>query len=48
MARVNHVQLEDDDMRAQEEYDSLFHDAKNKSTQQDFVGPSSVLTFLTN
>jgi hypothetical protein len=26
MARVNHVQLEDNDMRAQEEYDSLFYE----------------------
>ena len=43
MARVNLVQLEDDDVRAQEEYDSLFYeldsDAENESTQQDFCRP---------
>src|ERR1700691_1914696 len=52
MARVNLVRLEDDDVRAQEEYDSLFYeldsDTEGESTQQDFCRPSSVLTFLTN
>ena len=43
MARVNLVRLEDDDVRAQEEYDSLFYeldaDAKEELTQQDFCRP---------
>ena len=43
MARVNLVRLEDDDVRAQEEYDSLFYeldsDAENEATQQDFCRP---------
>src|SRR6202167_2291813 len=43
MARVNLVQLEDNDVRAQEEYDSLFYeldsDAENELTQQDFCRP---------
>ena len=43
MARVNLVWLEDDDVRAQEEYDSLFYeldsDTENESTQQDFCRP---------
>ena len=43
MARVNLVQLEDNDVRAQEEYDSLFYeldsDTENESTQQDFCRP---------
>jgi hypothetical protein len=49
MARVNHVWLEDDDVRAQEEYDSLFYkldsDAKNESTQQDFHRPLQCFDF---
>ena len=43
MARVNLVQLEDNDVRAQEEYDSLFYEldseAENELTQQDFCRP---------
>jgi hypothetical protein len=43
MARVNLVQFEDNDVKAQEEYDSLFYEpdsnAKNESTQQDFCRP---------
>jgi hypothetical protein len=43
MARVNLVRLKDDDVRAQEEYDSLFYeldsDTENESTQQDFCRP---------
>ena len=43
MARVNLVRLEDDDVRAQEEYDSLFYkldsDTENELTQQDFCRP---------
>jgi hypothetical protein len=43
MARVNLVQLKDEDMRAQEEYDSLFYeldsDAEGESTQRNFCRP---------
>jgi hypothetical protein len=43
MARVNLVCLEDNDVRAQEEYDSPFYeldsDAENELTQQDFGRP---------
>src|ERR1700691_4274524 len=43
MARVNPVRLEDDDVRAQEEYDSLFYeldsDVEGESTQWDFCRP---------
>src|ERR1700729_2201088 len=43
MARVNHVWLEDDDMRAQEDYDSLFYEldsnGENESTQHYFCRP---------
>ena len=43
MARVNLVWLEDDDVRAQEEYDSLFYeldsDVEGESTQRDFCRP---------
>ena len=43
MARVNLVRLEDEDVRAQEEYDSLFYeldsDTEGESTQRDFCRP---------
>ena len=43
MARVNHVRLEDNDVRAQEDYDSLFYeldsDAEDESARQDFCRP---------
>jgi|ERR1700729_2089902 hypothetical protein len=43
MARVNHIWLEDDDVRAQEDYNNLFYelnsDAERESTQQDFCRP---------
>src|ERR1700683_4270317 len=43
MARVNHVRLEDDDVRAQEDYDGLFYeldsDAEDESARQDFCRP---------
>src|SRR6202167_3080092 len=43
MARVNLVRLEDDDVRAQEEYDSLFYEldsnTEGESTQRDFCRP---------
>ena len=43
MARVNHVWLKDNDMRAQEDYNSLFYeldsDTEDKSTQWDFCRP---------
>ena len=43
MARVNHIRLEDDDVRAQEDYNGLFYeldsDTKGESTQQDFCRP---------
>ena len=43
MARVNHIRLEDDDVRAQEDYDGLFYeldsDTEGESTQWDFCRP---------
>ena len=43
MVRVNYIQLEDDDVRAQEDYDNLFYeldsDAEEESTQRDFCKP---------
>src|ERR1700721_2974476 len=43
MVRVNYIQLEDDDVRAQEDYNNLFHeldsDTEGESTQQDFCKP---------
>ena len=43
MDRVNLVRLEDEDVRAQEEYDSLFYeldsDTEGESTQRDFCRP---------
>ena len=51
LAGVNFIWLEDDDIQAQENYDHLFYELDSNaedSNQQDFIGPSSVLTFLTN
>ena len=52
LARVNCIQLEDNDLKAQDDYDNLFYelesDSEEGSDQQDFCSPSSVLTFLTN
>ena len=43
MARVNHIQLKDNDVRAQEDSNGLFYeldsDAEGESTQQDFRRP---------
>ena len=43
MARVNHIRLKDNDVRAQEDYDSLFYeldsDTEGESTQQDLCRP---------
>src|ERR1700683_4745360 len=43
MARVNHIRLEDNDVKAQEDYDSLFYEldsgTKGESTQWDFCRP---------
>ena len=48
---VNFIWLEDDDIQAQENHNHLFYELDSNaedSNQQDFIGPSSVLTFLTN
>src|SRR6202050_100001 len=43
MARVNHIQLEDNNVRAQEDHNGLFYelesDTKGESTQWDFCRP---------
>ena len=43
MARVNHIRLEDNDVRAQEDYNGLFYeldsDTEGESTQWDFCRP---------
>ena len=43
LARVNCIQLEDNDLRAQEDYDNLFYDLESDSeegtNQQDFCRP---------
>ena len=50
MARVNHIRLEDDDVRTQEDYDGLFYeldsDTKGESTQQDFCRPLQCLLWI--
>jgi len=43
MARVNYIQLESNDIRAQEDYNNLFYnlesEAKEESNLQDFCRP---------
>ena len=49
---MNCIQLKDNDLRAQEDSHNLFYelesDSEEGADQQDFVGPSSILTFLAN
>ena len=40
MARVNHVRLEDDDMRAQEDYNSLFYELDSDTEDKAEAKPT--------